>query len=48
MKKAQFDPQKAVQGTSYPPPHDEPCQGRKTWPLTKLMDSLSSVSTEWN
>jgi uncharacterized cupin superfamily protein len=36
MKKAQFDSDKAVVGASYPPPHDEPCRGRKTWPLTKL------------
>src|SRR5882762_6669407 len=36
MKKAQFDPNKAVVGASYPPPHDEPCRGRKTWPLTKV------------
>jgi uncharacterized cupin superfamily protein len=36
MKKAQFDPDEAVAGASYPPPHDEPCRGRKTWPLTKV------------
>jgi uncharacterized cupin superfamily protein len=36
VKKAQFDPEKAVLGTSYPPPHEEPCRDRKTWPLTKL------------
>jgi hypothetical protein len=36
MKKAQFDLHEAVSGASYPPPHDEPCRGRKTWPLTKL------------
>jgi uncharacterized cupin superfamily protein len=36
VKKAQFDPENAVQGASYPPPHDEPCRGRRTWPLTKL------------
>jgi uncharacterized cupin superfamily protein len=35
MKKAQFDPDKATLGASYPPPHDEPCKGRKTWSLTK-------------
>jgi uncharacterized cupin superfamily protein len=36
MKKAQFDPDEAVAGASYPPPHDEPCKGRTTWPLTKV------------
>jgi len=36
MKKARFDPENAVQGTSYPPPHGDPCRGRKTWPLTRL------------
>jgi uncharacterized cupin superfamily protein len=35
MLKAEFDPEKAVVGTSYPPPHDEKCRGRKTWALTK-------------
>lgn len=35
MKKATFDPDKAVAGTRYPPPHDEKCRGRNTWPLTK-------------
>jgi uncharacterized cupin superfamily protein len=34
MKKAQFDPDKAVLGASYPPPHEEKCRGRKTWQLT--------------
>lgn len=34
MKKATFDPDKAIRGTSYPPPHDVPCSGRATWPLT--------------
>src|ERR1700742_1665514 len=36
MKKAQFNPDKAIVGSSYPPPHDQPCKGRKTWPLTRL------------
>jgi uncharacterized cupin superfamily protein len=35
MLKAEFDPDKAVHGTSYPPPHDEKCRGRSTWTLTK-------------
>jgi len=35
MKKAQFDPDKATVGASYPPPHDVQCKGRKTWTLTK-------------
>jgi|HubBroStandDraft_1064217.scaffolds.fasta_scaffold278711_1 uncharacterized cupin superfamily protein len=35
MKKAQFDPDKATVGASYPPPHNEKCQGRKTWALTR-------------
>jgi uncharacterized cupin superfamily protein len=35
MLKAEFPPEKAIQGTSYPPPHDEKCRGRQTWPLTK-------------
>ena len=35
MLKAEFDPEKAVVGTSYPPPHDEKCRGRKTWTLTR-------------
>ncbi len=34
-KKAIFDPSTAIVGTSYPPPHDEVCKGRKTWPLTR-------------
>jgi uncharacterized cupin superfamily protein len=38
MLKAEFDPEKAVVGTSYPPPHDEKCRGRKTWPLTRRYD----------
>lgn len=38
MLKAEFDPDKAVEGTSYPPPHDEKCRGRKTWPLTRRYD----------
>jgi len=33
--KARFDPEKATQGASYPPPYDEQCRGRKTWPLTR-------------
>ncbi len=35
MKKAVFDPDSCSTGASYPPPHDEPCRGRKTWPLTR-------------
>ena len=35
MKKAVFDPEKARTGSSYPPPHDEPCRGRRTWSLTR-------------
>ena len=35
MKKAVFDPQKAVVGIGYPAPHDEQCKGRKSWPLTR-------------
>jgi uncharacterized cupin superfamily protein len=35
MKKARFDPDKAVSGARYPAPHDEKCRGRKTWPLTR-------------
>ena len=35
MIKAEFPADKAVEGTRYPPPHDEKCRGRKTWPLTK-------------
>lgn len=35
MIKAEFDPAKAVIGASYPPPHNEKCAGRRTWPLTK-------------
>jgi len=34
MKKAQFEPDKAVVGASYPPPHEEKCRGRRTWQLT--------------
>lgn len=34
MKKAVFDPAAARIGASYPPPHDEPCRGKKTWTLT--------------
>lgn len=34
MIKAEFDPEKARVGASYPPPHDEKCRGRRTWPLT--------------
>jgi uncharacterized cupin superfamily protein len=33
--KAEFDPEKATRGASYPPPHDEKCSGRRTWPLTR-------------
>jgi uncharacterized cupin superfamily protein len=35
MKKAVLDPAAASVGASYPPPHDQPCKGRKTWPLTR-------------
>lgn len=35
MKKAKIDPEAARVGTSYPSPHEEPCSGRKTWPLTR-------------
>lgn len=35
MKKAQLDPDKAMVGAIYPPPHDAKCQGRKTWALTR-------------
>src|SRR5579862_9287384 len=35
MKKAQFDPEQATLGASYPPPHDEKCKGRKTWIVTR-------------
>jgi uncharacterized cupin superfamily protein len=35
MKKAQFPPEAASTGTPYPPPHDEQCRGRRTWPLTR-------------
>jgi uncharacterized cupin superfamily protein len=35
MLKAKFDPDKATNGASYPPPHDEKCRGRKTWALTR-------------
>ncbi len=38
MIKAEFDTEGAVTGTSYPAPHDEPCRGRKTWPLTRKYD----------
>jgi uncharacterized cupin superfamily protein len=38
MIKAEFDPNQATIGASYPSPHDEPCRGRKTWPLTKKYD----------
>ncbi len=35
MKKAVIDPAAATLGASYPPPHNEPCAGRKTWALTR-------------
>lgn len=35
MLKARFDPERATQGAGYPVPHDAPCRGRKTWPLTR-------------
>ncbi|MFV8819819.1 cupin domain-containing protein [Haliea sp. E17] len=36
-KKVVIDPDAARLGASYPPPHDEPCAGRKTWPLTRQL-----------
>ncbi len=36
-KKAIIDPAAAHVGASYPPPHDEPCAGRKTWTLTRQL-----------
>jgi len=38
MIKAEFAPENAKTGASYPSPHDERCRGRKTWPLTKKYD----------
>ncbi len=35
MKKAQFDPTSAFEGTGYPPPHDQKTRGRKSWALTR-------------
>jgi uncharacterized cupin superfamily protein len=35
VKKAVFDPQKAIVGIGYPAPHDARCKGRKSWPLTR-------------
>jgi uncharacterized cupin superfamily protein len=35
MKKGFIDPDKATLGASYPPPHDVPTKGRKTWALTR-------------
>ena len=35
MLKAEFPPDQAKRGASYPPPHNENCTGRSTWPLTK-------------
>jgi uncharacterized cupin superfamily protein len=35
MKKAVIDPAAASLGASYPPPHDQPVKGRKTWALTR-------------
>ena len=35
MKKGIIDPEAARLGASYPPPHDEPVKGRKTWALTR-------------
>src|ERR1700740_2559181 len=35
MIKAEFPPDHATRGASYPPPHNEPCAGRATWPLTR-------------
>lgn len=37
MKKAVIDPAAAIHGARYPSPHDEPCRGRKTWPLTSQL-----------
>lgn len=35
MLKAEFEPEKASHGAGYPPPHNEKCRGRTTWPLTR-------------
>jgi len=35
MAKAIIDHQAGIKGASYPPPHNEKCLGRTTWPLTK-------------
>ncbi len=35
MIKAQFNPEDAHEGASYPAPHDEPCRGRRTWTVTR-------------
>jgi len=36
MRKGDFSDEKAIVGrSSYPPPHDEPLRGRKTWMLTR-------------
>lgn len=35
MLKAEFEPDKAVRGTRYPPPYAEKCEGRATWALTR-------------
>ena len=35
-QKGDIDESKArLGGSSYPPPHDEPIKGRRTWPLTR-------------
>lgn len=36
MSKADISPEAAVSGrSSYPPPHDKPVQGRRTWTITR-------------
>lgn len=35
VKKATFAAQAARIGASYPPPHNQPCAGRKTWTITQ-------------
>ena len=38
MPKAVIKPEPDATGASYPPPHDEPCKGRRTWTLTRQFD----------
>lgn len=37
MPKPTVDPAAGLRGSSYPPPHDAPCRGRTTWPLTRQL-----------